>query len=171
MSEQENVYVIWAEFDEEFTHFLNDKCKELEKYGIEPGVRPPHMTLTFVKNCDEEKLLQYTKSFIENKPVNPHVNSIGQFSGGFVFYGLKADKELLEFQAEFCKGIYEFGELAWDLYYPGNWAPHIALTGGLDKETAFKAFSIMQKGFSATNVFIKKVVVLRNGELLSDIYV
>ena len=159
MKDQEIKYAIWVEFDDEFTVFLDKKCKELEEYKIDPAIRPPHMTLTFVKTDNQEKLIEYTKAFIQENTVDIVVNSIGGFSGGVLFYAPKVSKELIEFQSAFCQGVSEFGELAWDLYYPGNWTPHIALTGELDDTAAAKAFSIMRNEFSVTNATIKSVVI------------
>lgn len=99
------------------------------------------------------------------------INEVGQFAGGFTFYAPKKTKELMNFQKEFCDGIAEFGELAWDLYYPQNWTPHIALTGELDEEAAKRALSIIEDGFSATEVSIKKVVIKKDGEIVLEIYV
>ena len=83
-----------------------------------------------------------------------------------LYYAPKVTMELLKFHSDYCKGLTEFGELTWDLYYPGNWTPHIALTGELDDEAASKAITIMRKGFSKRNVVVKRVMVRGNGETI-----
>lgn len=70
MAEQKDNYVIWIEFDDEFMSFLNEKCKELDLYGFASGFRPPHLTMTFVENSDEEKLLHFTKDFFIKNSLN-----------------------------------------------------------------------------------------------------
>jgi len=169
MAEQKDNYVIWMEFDDEYMDFLNKKCEELAENEIKQGFKPPHLTLTFVENCDEQKLIQYTEEFFENKEVELFINSVGSFSGGVIFYAPRATKELLELQRNYCEGLKGIGDLAWDLYYPENWNPHIALTGVLNDEDAIKAFSIMKKEFNGTNAIVKKVVIRKNGTLLAEI--
>lgn len=173
MAEQYDKYVIWVEFNEEYMDFLNKKCEELEENKIEQGFKPPHLTMAFVKNCDEEKLLEYTeKYFRENSAeLTLTINSVGVFSGGFVFYAPKVTEELLAFQRRYCEEMRKIGDLAWDLYYPENWTPHIALTGMLSEDDVIKAFSIMKKGFADTKIFIKKVAIRKNGVILSEIEV
>lgn len=155
----ENEYVIWVELDENCTDFFNKKCEILEKNNINAGIRPSHITITFVRTDNLERLIEYTKSFVDEHTVDIVLNSIGTFTGGVVFYSPIVSNELLQYQSNFCKGVSEFGELSWDLYYPGNWTPHIALTGSLDKETTVNAFSIMLDGFSVMKAYIRKVVI------------
>jgi len=39
----EQTFVIWVEFDDEFGDFLDAKCIELDKHGISAGIRPPDL--------------------------------------------------------------------------------------------------------------------------------
>lgn len=173
MYNQEIKYAIWVEFDDEYTKFLDEKCKELDKYEIGSGIRPPHLTLTFVRTDNVKKLIDYTKTFIKNNNVEVEINNIGMFEGGILFYAPKVSSELLKFQNDFCEGISEFGELAWDLYYPGNWTPHVALTGELDENKTNKAFLIVQSGFGRRKVEIKRIVVksCEDGTVVANISV
>lgn len=168
MAEQKDNYVIWIEFDDEFMNFLNEKCKELDAHGFTPGFRPPHMTMTFVENCDEEKLLQFTKEFFLKKQLVLNIGMIGKFSGGVLLYVPKVTEELLTYHREYCEGVSKFSDLAWDLYVPGNWTPHIALTGALNEADAITAFSVMQKDFSGAEAAMKKIAIRKNGELLEE---
>lgn len=168
MEQQKDNYVIWVEFDDEFMNFLNEKCNELDANGIASGFRPPHLTMTFVEDCDEEKLIQFTKEFFLKKQLNLNISMIGKFSGGFLLYVPKVTDELLKYHREYCEGVSEFGDLAWDLYVPGNWTPHIALTGALSEEDAITAFYILQKNFSGAEVSMKKIAIRKNGELLAE---
>lgn len=162
----ENVcnYVIWMEFDDEYTEFLNKKCKALDENNIKPGIRPPHLTLTFFKTNDRDKLIEFIKSFVENNSINIKINSISAFSEGVLFYAPSVTSELLEYHNNFCKGLCEFGELSWDLYYPGKWTPHIALTSDLNGSDILKAFSIMREGFEEKEVGIKRIMISGNGK-------
>ena len=155
----EQTYVIWLEFDGEFGDYIDAKCIELDNHGIPAGIRPPHLTLTFAKTDQYEKLVQYVTDYFAGKKIEIIISTIGQFSGGNMIYLPKANEKLLGLHKEFCQGIYEFGELAWDLYYPGNWTPHIALTGELNYEDSLKAFSIMKKGFKAQTVQASRILV------------
>ena len=169
MSEQKDTYVIWIEFNDEYMDFLNKKCEELTENSIEQGFKPPHITMTFVENCDEEKLLEYTEHYFKENTVKLMINSIGIFSGGFVFYAPKVTEELLAFHRDYCEGIRSFGDLAWDLYCPKNWTPHIALTGALGEDELIKAVSILKKDFVDTEIYIKKVAIRKNGILQKEI--
>ena len=155
----EQTYVIWLEFDDEFTAFLDKRCHELKDNNIVPGVRPPHLTLTFVKTDDREKLIEFTKNCLQKNIKNIVINSIGQLSGGILYYAPRVNSELLDLHHDLCRGLCEFGELTWDLYFPGNWTPHIALTGELSEQDILKAFSIMSKDFLERTVFIKRILI------------
>lgn len=155
----EETYVIWLEFDDEFTEFLNEKCIELNDNNITPGVRPPHLTLTFVKTDDRERLIEFVKECLKVNMVDIVINSIGQFSSGILYYAPKVNSALLKLHNTLCQGLSEFGELTWNLYYPENWTPHIALTGELNEQDVLKAFSIMRKDFSKRTVSIRKILV------------
>ena len=157
-------YVIWMEFEDEYTGFLNEKCRELDENNIKPGIRPPHMTLTFFKTDDKDRLIEFTKAFFESNSINIKINALSQFPGGVLYYAPRVTSELLELHNKFCKGICEFGELSWDLYYPENWTPHIALTGDLKESDVLKAFSIMRNGFESKAVGIKRIMISGNGE-------
>ena len=156
---EEQTYVIWLEFEEAFTNYLNAKCSELEENHISEVIRPPHLTLAFVKTDQHERLIEYVKNYFLKSKVEVLINSIGQFSGGNIFYAPKANNELLSLHNDFCQGLCEIGEQTWDLYYPGNWTPHIALTGELCHEDSVKAFSIMRKGFTNQMVLANKVLI------------
>ena len=163
-------YVIWVEFDENTSDFLEKKCKELDDNCIPEGIRPPHMTITFVKTAFENKLIEYVERFMKTHSVDMKLNSIGAFVGGVLFYEPKADEGLLRFQREFCEGVSEFAELSWDLYYPGNWTPHIALTGLLDEEKAARAFKIMLRDYNPGKLVIKKVLIRNStGDTVLDL--
>lgn len=96
---------------------------------------------------------------------------IGKFSGGVLLYVPKVTEELLAYHREYCEGVSEFCDLAWDLYIPGNWTPHIALTGALSETDAATAFSVMQKEFSGTTAVMKKIAIRKNGDLLAEFIV
>lgn len=59
----DNEYVIWCEFDIEFQNYLQACCDSLELKGIPMGIRPPHLTVTFVKTDQIEQLIKLTKEF------------------------------------------------------------------------------------------------------------
>ena len=155
----EQTYAIWLEFDDEFTTFLDEKSLELKTNNIAPGIRPPHLTLTFVKTNNREKLIEFTKNYLRENIVDIVISSISQFQGGILYYAPKVNRELLNLQAGLCCGLCEFGELTWDLYYPDNWVPHIALTAELNDQDALKAFAIMRRDFSKRIVSIKKILI------------
>lgn len=144
----ENEYVIWLEFDESMTAFLNERCKLLEQHNIEAGIRPPHLTMTFVRSDNEEELKNTVAGFLERvNKLSITLNSIGIFPGGVVFYEPKVTIELLQLHKEFCDALAEIAELSWDLYVPNCWTPHIALTGTLSDESLNTAITIMNDKF------------------------
>lgn len=145
----ENEYVLWLEFDEAVASFLNDKCNVLEQNNIPSGIRPPHLTMVFVR-CDDEDLLQRTvKEFFKKvQQLSLTINTVGLFPGGIVFYQPKVTIELLQLHKELSHILSKIGSLSWDLYFPGNWTPHIALTGALNINDINAAITIMLDGFS-----------------------
>ena len=152
-------YVIWLEFDDEFSEFLNEKCNELNEKNIIPGIRPPHLTLTFVRTNDRERLIGVCREYLQKNMVDIEINAIEQFSSGVIYYAPKVTSELLKLHNDLCQRLCEFGELTWDLYHPGNWTPHIALTGESNEQDVQTAVSIMRKSFSKRMVSIKKILV------------
>lgn len=66
MEKQEKIYVIWVEFDDAFSEFLDRKCEELDKSNIVQGIRPPHMTLTFAKHVKKKNWLNI-RSYMSKK--------------------------------------------------------------------------------------------------------
>ncbi len=163
----DNEYVIWCEFDEEFQNYLQSCCESLEKSGVPLGIRPPHLTLTFVKTDQIEQLKTLTSEFFETSP-DIMIHSVGAFPGGILYYAPKATTELLGMQKEYVAAISEMAEVSWDLYLPGNWTPHIALTAALDENMSAAAFSIMMKNFHLSSVKIKTIVVKKcaDGEIV-----
>ena len=155
----EQTYVIWLEFDDEFTSFLEGKCLELNANNIEPGIRPPHMTLTFVKADDRERLIESTKNYLRENLEDIVIGSVSQFPGGVLYYAPRINSKLLNLHIGLCRELCEFGELTWDLYYPDHWTPHVALTAGLNHQDAQKAFSIMIKDFSTRTVSVKRALI------------
>ena len=155
----EQTYVIWLEFDDEFTTFLDEKCQELKVNNIASGIRPPHMTLTFVKTDNRERLIAFTKNYLRKNIVDIVIDSIGQFLGGILYYAPCVNSRLLNLHTGLCRGLCEFSELVWDLYYPDNWTPHIALTAELNDQDVLKAFSIMRRDFSRRIVSVKRILI------------
>lgn len=88
-------YVIWLEFDDVFTDYLSEKCAELKESHIAPGIRPPHLTLTFVETDDHNRLIQFVKGYLQKNMIDIEINAIGQFSGGILYYAPKVNRELL----------------------------------------------------------------------------
>ena len=99
------------------------------------------------------------ETFLLKNMIDIEIEAVKQFSGGIVYYAPRVSEELLKLQADYCEGVSEFGELAWDLYFPGRWTPHIALTGQLSEVDALKATSIMQEGFETRKVSVKRILV------------
>jgi len=158
----DNEYVLWLEFDENTTTFLNSKCEALAEQEIEPGVRPPHLTLSFIRSDNEKELKELVIHFFDKvKELSFTLNSVGAFSGGVLFYGPKVTIELLQLHKNLCQVISETADLSWDLYVPGKWTPHIALTGGLSKEDAKKAFTIMMSEFESIKTSVVSVKLRR----------
>ena len=155
----EQTYVIWLEFDDEFTTFLDEKCLELNANNIAPGIRPPHMTLTFVKTDNRERLIEFTKNYLQENIEDIVIGSISQFPGGILYYAPHINSKLLNLHTDLCRGLCEFCELTWELYYPGNWTPHIALTAELNDQDVLKAFSIMRRDFSSRTVSVKRILI------------
>ncbi|MDO4277144.1 MAG: hypothetical protein Q4D16_26080 [Eubacteriales bacterium] len=167
-----NEYVIWVELNDSCKEYLNKKCVELESDHIKPGVGPPHMTLTFVKTEHPEELKQYTESFVNKNIMDIILNSISMFPAGVLFYAPQVTKELLLLHEEYCRGISDFGELSWELYVPGKWVPHVALTGELDAIERVRAFSIMNEGFIPMSSSDDNRVLVKHcltGETLLDL--
>ncbi len=155
----ENEYVLWLEFDENMNAFLNNKCELLEQQNIPAGIRPPHLTMTFMRCDNEEELAKTIINFFKKVNEIPLIlNSIGIFSGGIVFYEPKATIELLELYKELCQTLSKVANLSWDLYTPDRWTPHIALTGALTGKDLNTAIAIMLDrfiGYKADRVIIK----------------
>ena len=152
-------YVIWLEFDDIFTEFLDEKCIRLTENNITPGIKPPHLTLAFVRTNDHNRLIKFVKEYLQKNMIDIEINAIGQFSGGILYYAPKVNSRLLKLHSGLCQGLREFGELTWDLYFPEKWTPHIALTGQLDEKDVLKAFSIMRRDFSTRTVSISKILI------------
>lgn len=163
----DNEYVIWCEFDNAFQNYLQSRCDSLEMSGIPLGIRPPHLTLTFVKTDHIEQLKTITKDFFGLSP-NLMIHSVGAFPDGIMYYAPKASAELVGMQKEYVAAINEIAEVSWDLYLPGNWTPHIALTGPLDENMCVAAFSIMMKNFNLLSAEIKTIVIKKclDGEIV-----
>ncbi len=168
----ENEYVIWLEFDEDITNFFNKKCAMLDRYKIKQGVRPPHMTLTFVKtNCINE-VIKYTKSFFSKNNICISLMSVEMFKNRVVYYAPQKSEKLFDFQKRFCIGLIVFGKLSWKLYLPERWTPHIALTGNLSKKKSAEAVSIITEGFLPIKDIQPKKAVIKNcysGEIVLNL--
>ena len=95
--------------------------------NIPEGIRPPPLTMAFVR-CDDEDLLKrtVTEFFKKVQMLSLTINLIGLFSGGIVFYEPRVTIELLQLHKELCQILSEIGNLSWNLYIPGNWTSHIA---------------------------------------------
>ena len=164
-------YVIWLEFDEEFTSFLDQKCLELEENQIASWIRPPHMTLTFVKTDDPERLIECTEKVIRENLEKITIGSVSQFPGGILYYAPRVTSKLLKLHSDLCHSLSEIGELAWDQYCPDNWTPHIALTPKLNVQDATKAFSVMSKDFSTQTVSVSRILVWAYNDNGEKIYI
>lgn len=155
-----NEYVVWVEFDEESTAFFEEKCRLLDAHSIKPGVRPPHMTISFARTDSCFELMEYTKSFFSKNTVVIDIDEVDMFTNRVVFYKPRQSEDLLSLQKDFCFGLLNFAKLSWNLYFPKNWTPHIALTDSLSKRQSIAAQNLMQKDFTPrSNVKIKKVIV------------
>lgn len=158
----ENEYVIWLEFDEDATNFFNEKCAILDRYKIKQGVRPPHMTLTFVKTENIDEVIAYTKSFFYENSICISLMSVEMFKNRVIYYAPKKSEKLLDFQKRFCVGLTDFGKLSWKLYFPDKWTPHIALTGNLSKKKSTEAVSVMTEGFLPLKALQPQKAVIKN---------
>lgn len=96
------------------------------------------------------------------------IQSIGAFPSGIMYYAPKANRELVDMQEGYVAAISEIAEVSWDLYEPGNWTPHIALTAPLDKNMSTTAFSIMMNNFNLSSAKVKTIVIKKcvNGEIV-----
>lgn len=163
----ENEYVLWLEFDEQTNEFLNEKCILLDQSNIATGIRPPHITITFVQCDNEERVVNTVIEFFKKiNELSFMINSIGIFSGGVVFYEPKITIELLQLHKELSQALSKVASLSWDLYLPDRWTPHIALTGTLTGESLKTAITIMSENFMEfkTNRTIVKLKKCFTGE-------
>ncbi len=163
----ENEYVIWCEFDMQFQNELQSCCDNLEKNEIPMGIRPPHLTLTFVTTDYIDQLIELTREFFKQSSTIM-IHSVGAFPNGILYYAPKAGGELLGMQEEYVGTISKIADVSWDLYESRNWIPHIALTAPLDNSTAATAFSIMMSNFSLSSAKIKMIVIKKciDGEIV-----
>ena len=145
----ENEYVLWLEFDNNTNEFLNGKCELLDQKEIPSGIRPPHLTLAFVRCDNEGGLKDIVMNYFERiAEFTLLFDSLGIFPGGIVYYKPRATLELIQLHTKLIRALNDIGIISWDLYTSERWSPHVALTGPLEGEKLNTAISIMMEQFT-----------------------